>query len=191
MNWQSVITSIGGPLLNTIGTVVAGPMGGRIAETAGQMIAEALGVEPTPQAVANAPRDQIETAVQAVVSDPARMAAIAAVIGEETKREAARLADVQDARRTMTDMQRQGAAIAWAPVLVSTIIFVIWGGLLVAVVGKPLQFSDAQWQIVNIAFGSASGLAVQVANYWLGSSNGSRTKDGMIEQALAATRGGK
>lgn len=189
MNWQSVITNIGGPLLNTVGTALGGPIGGRVAETLGKLIAEAAGLDPTPEAIANAPRDQIIAAAEAVNNDPAKMAMIASIAAEETKRELARLADLQDARRAQAEFSRQGSAIAWAPVLVSMMIFTIWGGLLFAVIGKPLAFSDSQWQIVNIAFGSASGLAVQVANYWLGSSNGSRSKDNMIETALRGMKG--
>lgn len=184
MNWQSVLTGIGGTVLKTLGTAAGGPLVGAALGKAGEMLAEQLGVDPTPEAVANAPRADVEDAAKAISEDPARMAALAALMAEETKQLQARIADVQDARKSQLVLQDRGSLIAWAPVIVSAMIFTIWGGLLYAVMARPLPFSDAQWQIVNIAFGTASGLAVQVANYWLGSSNGSKNKDATISAVV-------
>jgi len=188
MNWQSVLTGIGGTVLTTLGNAAGGPLVGAALGKAGEFLAQQLGVDPTPEAVAaevaRSEPARIEQAVQAIKDDPEKMATLKVIMEEETKQLQSRVADVQDARKSQLAFQDRGSMIAWAPVIVSAMIFAIWGGLLYAIMARPLPFSDAQWQIVNIAFGTASGLAVQVANYWLGSSNGSKNKDATISAVM-------
>lgn len=113
MNWQSVFSGIGGAVLNTIlpglAGVVAGRGGERVMEAVGGMIAEKLGVDPTPEAVKNATPEMIERAATELSADPEAVKALHALMLAEAHRatrndaaEAEKGFGAWQARRTVT-----------------------------------------------------------------------------------------
>lgn len=81
-------TKIGGPLINAgatiLGTVIGGPAGGAIGKAAGGIIADALGVPATPEAVSDA-IEANPAAANAAANSPEVAAAVAQAQLEQVK----------------------------------------------------------------------------------------------------------
>jgi hypothetical protein len=88
MNWQSVIAGIGGTAITAFGSLIAPPIGGVVAGQVGKMIADQLGVAPTPEAVANAPREAVQEAAKAVAEDQDKMTLLVGLWQAEVARAA-------------------------------------------------------------------------------------------------------
>ncbi|WP_118134031.1 glycoside hydrolase family 108 protein [Oceanicella sp. SM1341] len=92
----------------------------------------------------------------------------------------AELGDTKSARDTMTSLVKEGSIIAWGPVVVSTIVvvgfFVVLRQLVIGDIVLTAE-SQARFQIVNITVGALTAGFATVISFWLGSSQGSRTKD--------------
>lgn len=103
--------------------------------------------------------------------------------------EDAGLADTAGARQQTIALASTGSAIAWgAPVVSGMVVvgyfFCIW---LLFVRGEDLP--DNITQIVNIMFGALQAGFIQVVNYWLGSSAGSK-RSGDAVRAVALGKAG-
>lgn len=192
MNWQSVLSGIGGTVLNTIlpglAGLVGGRMGERAAETVGGILAEHLGVEAKPEAVANAPRADVEAAVQAIKASPESLAALAALMVEETKQLQAQLADVQDARAAEVARLTTGSATAWTPSILSVLAFAGFGAVTFAILGVKLD-ANAKEMALFLA-GQWSGFVFLSFQYFFGSSPGSKSKDATISAMISKRMGG-
>jgi hypothetical protein len=129
-----------------------------------------------------------ETAVAAVVADPAQraelvksLAQIAADrerIREEnlTKRVTAALADVAHARETTVKLAQTGSWIAWLAPITCVVIFLLFAFVLIAeVFGHGSGLSEATRRLLDY-------LAIAAASYSIGSSSGSAAKDQRLAQ---------
>lgn len=177
MDWNAVGALVG-PMAPTIGGLLGGlipfPGGAILGKVAGQVVAEALGVAPTPTAVATAIQTGDPATVQAALTEAeARM-------NTEVEKFKAQLEDVQDARATGLEYAKQNSRIQWAPSVVSTIAVAGFCLFSYMAIIRPV---GADRDVLMYLLGIWSGAFLTVLNFWLGSSAGSANKD----QLLAAT----
>lgn len=183
MDW-SAVGSLVGPMAPTIGGLLGGlipfPGGAILGKVAGQVVAEALGVAPTPEAVHAAVTN----------GDPATVAATLAAadvkMNAEVEKFKAQLEDVQDARAVGIKYTDMGSGIQWAPTAVSIIVGVGFFGTLALLLKGGINFNETIGQVLLILIGSLVSYMNQVVNFWLGSSASSADKSNQIA-AMANT----
>lgn len=175
MDWSAI-----GPLVAsaapTIGSLLGGlipfPGGAILGKVAGTVLAQALGVAPTPEAVNTAITTGDPTDIQAKLTEAeAKMTA-------EVEMFKAQLADVQNARETTVEYVRAGSILAVAPIVVSIVIVVGFGALSFLAM-KP-DIAGVDKSVVLFLLGAWSGYTGAVVTYWLGSSAGSADKSSQI-----------
>lgn len=180
----NLLKTIGAPIL---GTIIGGPVG-TIAGAAVGALADALGTTATPEAVAAkleaTPMSETGPIVRAVEADK----------GPEYLAELqARLADVQDARRTQIELVDKGSPLAWSTAVISILVTLLFAAVVILMLLKPVEFTPLQTSLLNIMLGGLVVQFAQVVNYYLGSSAGSaRNGDAMralAQQATAPTTG--
>lgn len=93
----------------------------------------------------------------------------------------ARLADTGSARAMATELATVHSGLAYGGVIVSVVIVAAFGTTTYAVLTGHLSTSDGQFGSVLI--GTLAAMATQVANYWLGSSQGSSAKNALLANA--------
>lgn len=171
----NLLKTIGAPIL---ATAVGGPIG-TIAGAAIGALADALGTAATPEAVAS----KLETAPIAETGPLVR--AVEADKGPEYLAELqARLADVQDARRTQIELVEKGSPLAWSTAIISVIVTLLFAAVVILMLLKPVEFTPLQTSLLNIMLGGLVVQFAQVVNYYLGSSAGS-ARNGDAVRALA------
>lgn len=91
------------------------------------------------------------------------------------------LADIRDARVRANDWTAAGGPNRWGPMLVTITVLAAFMIVLVTLLWfmtRPLPADNEQLhQLINIAFGALMTAFATVVSFWLGSSQGSRTKD--------------
>lgn len=179
MDWTTVGTLVG-QAAPTIGGLLGGlipfPGGAVLGTVAGKVLAEALGVSPTPTAVANAIQTGDPATVQAALTEAeVRMKT-------EVEKHKADLEDVQDARATGVKYASIGSQIQWAPTAVSIIVGLGFFGTLALLLKGGINFNETIGQVLLILIGSLVSYMNQVVNFWLGSSAGSTEKSAQIAQ---------
>jgi hypothetical protein len=121
MDWSQVGSLIA-PMAPTIGSILGGfipvPGGAVLGQVAGKIVAEALGVPPTPEAVNTA----VTTGDPAVVS--AKLSEAETKMNAEVERFRLSVQDVQDARATTVKLDASGSSIAWGAPVISVVIVV-------------------------------------------------------------------
>jgi hypothetical protein len=145
-------------------------------------------------------------AAQAALADPAKATELRVKLAEialeqqriqreaeDRRRQAeldelkARTTDLADARSKTLELARQGSPIAWGAPVMSTIIVVGFFAVLLVMVFKPFdQDATLTIQLLNIVIGALVASFTAVVNYWLGSSEGSRSKDETVRSLQAA-----
>lgn len=95
-----------------------------------------------------------------------------------------RMSHVGGARQQTITLASNRSPLALGAPMLSGIILVAFATMLAIVL--PRQVSEASSQLANILLGTLAAMATQVANYWLGSSSGSASKNGMLADAQAA-----
>jgi hypothetical protein len=110
---------------------------------------------------------------QDAASDAARKDAL-----DELK---ARLGDTGSARDMATELAKAHSGLAYGGVVVSVVIVAAFGFTTYAVLTSHLSATDGQFG--SILVGTLAAMATQVANYWLGSSLGSTTKNALLANA--------
>lgn len=179
MDW-SVIGGLVGQAAPTIGGLLGGlipfPGGAILGTVAGKVLAEALGVPPTPDAVHTA----ITTGDPATVN--AALIAADAKMSAEVEKFKAQLEDVQDARRVGLEYAKVESKIQWAPSVVS--IIAVSGFCLFSymAITRP---SGADRDVLMYLLGIWSGAFLTVLNFWLGTSASSQGKSDQIAQLTA------
>lgn len=149
-----------------IGGMIGGPAGAIVGLGAKLAIQEITGTSDPDQAVQilSANRDKLIELQQ-------RLAEI------ESDALKAQLADTQNARSTMLGLAQLGSAIAWGPVVVSTIVLI---GFFVTAIYLIRAVQDSRVEVANvltqIVFGEVP-LVTLVVQFWLGSSRSSQNKD--------------
>lgn len=174
MDW-SAIGSLVGAAAPTIGGLLGGlipfPGGAILGQVAGKVLAEALGVPPTPEAVHRELTTGDPVAIQAKLSEAE------AKMNAEVEKFKLGLEDVQDARRTGLEYVKAESKIQWAPSVVSVIAvagFCLFSYM--AITRAP----GADRDVLMYLLGIWSGAFLTVLNFWLGTSASSQSKTDQI-----------
>jgi hypothetical protein len=93
----------------------------------------------------------------------------------------ARFGDASSARDMASTLAQAHSGLAYGSMIVSVVIVVAFGWTTYAVLTHHLSASDGQFGSVLV--GTLAAMATQVANYWLGSSLGSSTKNALLANA--------
>lgn len=168
MDWSSLVGPLVQAGLPALGGLFGGPVGSTIGGIVGNSIAGALGVEPTPQAVA-----------RKIEADPGGSRVQLAQIEAETERNQAALNDMANARALQVVAIQSDHGIAWVPVAFSAMNYVILGAV-VACVAMGWLRED------GIIVGFALGAATSAYNFWLGSSESSKRNADTVRQITAS-----
>jgi hypothetical protein len=131
---------------------------------------------------------ETEIAAQ-IAADPPLADQFKAKLEAETAALQASFADIQNARQQTIALAAQGSQIAWAPVLVSLLVVILFGAM-----GAGLMFRQVpDSQISIVVFTTLSTGFGMVLQYWLGSSAGSARSGDTIryiaQQATTPTPG--
>ncbi len=181
MDWSALVPLVAGAA-PTIGSLLGGlipfPGGAILGQVAGKVLAEALGVPPTPEAVNAAITTGDPAAVNAALSEAE------AKIQAEVDKHRADLQDDQDARSTNLQLVKAGSSIGYAPVVVSSVILI--GFLVLSFLAMKPELAGVRTDVTLFLLGAWSGYAGAVVTYWLGSSAGSTDKSAQIERMAAA-----
>lgn len=186
MNWSDVapIVAQAAPTLGSLlGGFIPFPGGALLGEAAGKIVAEALGVPPTPDAVNHAIATGDPEDVKAALSEAETK------INAEVERHKADLADVASARGMETSLVQASSPIAWGPVVISVLVVVGFIGCVFSLMVLKIDFSNTSGQAFLILTGVLSQAFAQVTGYWLGSSSGSVDKSNQIAALAAAATG--
>lgn len=92
-----------------------------------------------------------------------------------------RLADTGSARDMATELARAHSGVAYGGMVVSVVIVAAFGWTTYSVLNNHLSAADGQFG--SILVGTLAAMATQVANYWLGSSIGSNSKNVLLANA--------
>jgi hypothetical protein len=92
-----------------------------------------------------------------------------------------RLADTGSARDMATQLAQAHSGLAYGGVVVSVVIVAAFGWTTYSVLTSHLSATDGQFG--SILVGTLAAMATQVANYWLGSSQGSSAKNALLANA--------
>jgi hypothetical protein len=92
-----------------------------------------------------------------------------------------RLADTNSARDMATQLAQAHSGLAYGGVVVSVVIVAAFGWTTYSVLTSHLSATDGQFG--SILVGTLAAMATQVANYWLGSSQGSSAKNALLANA--------
>ena len=92
-----------------------------------------------------------------------------------------RLGDASSARDMATELARSRSSLAYGGVVVSVVIVAAFGWTTYSVLNNHLSATDGQFGAILV--GTLAAMATQVANYWLGSSVGSASKDALLANA--------
>lgn len=93
----------------------------------------------------------------------------------------ARLADTSSARDMAVNLAQAHSGLAYGSVVVSVVIVAAFGWATYSVLTNHLSTFDGQFGSVLV--GTLAAMATQVANYWLGSSLGSASKNRLLANA--------
>lgn len=181
---------IGGALLGpTIGPVLGNALGG--------IVANALGVEDTPEAVGAAIETMPATELQAKLSAaeaeaqskwPALAEIVKAQEQGKTSRFEAGILDNEDAREANLELVKAGSPVQWAPSVISLVILIGYFAVLYILFTRPFAKLDDNFKDILIFMLGALQVGVgQVINYWLGSSAGSAMKDSALRDITATS----
>lgn len=182
MDW-SAIGNLVGQAAPTLGSILGGfipfPGGAVLGQVAGKVVAEALGVPPTPTAVANAIQNGDPATVQAALTEAE------AKMNAEVEKFKAQMADIQDARSTTVKLDSQGSSIKWGAPVISVVIVIGFFSVMTLLFIVRTDFAPSTVTLLNVLFGALIPAFGQVCNYWLGSSAGSANKDQLLAAAPA------
>ena len=179
-----------------LASVIFGPKGGEIGGKVAATVQEVVGQDPATAAGAAA-------AIAAIQSKPEIAAALQQKLAElhlraqaELNRESdaqrhdeiqmitEQVADVSGARQQTVALAQSHSMLAWGAATLSAIILLAFSLMLFLILTQSVE--QASLPLANVLLGTLSALAVQVGNYWLGSSSGSAAKNSTIAAAQAA-----
>ena len=176
-----LLAGVSSDLLPTFLPHLAGPQGQVIGDAIVAVVSAATGTaSPTPAAIAGLSPDaraalQVQLAQIALQAQQATLADAAAARTEDLAQLQAALIDQQSARTFATTLASSHSALAYGGVVVSVVIVVAFGLATWQVLSGRMTSDAAGFGSVLV--GTLAAMATQVANYWLGSSSGSRGKD--------------
>jgi len=177
MDWSAVGALIG-PMAPTIGGLLGGlipfPGGAILGQVAGKVVAEALGVAPTPDAVHAA----ITTGDPMAVNGA--LAAADAKMNAEVEKFKAQMLDIQDARATTVKYVEAGSSLSLGAVVVSVIVMIGFVGLSFLAMKPDAVGVDKS--VTLYLLGAWQSLATAAVSFWIGSSASSAAKTDQIGQ---------
>lgn len=183
MDWSSIAPLVAGAA-PTIGGLLGGlipfPGGAILGQVAGKVLAEALGVPPTPASISTA----IATGDPATVS--AALTEAEAKMNAEVEKFRIQLADVADARATTVKYVQAGSALSWGAVIVS--IVVMAGFIGISFLAMKPDLAGVDKSVTLFLLGAWSGYAGGVITFWIGSSAGSADKSQQIANLTASSQ---
>lgn len=194
--------SLGGQLIKAgapiIGGALLGPTIGPVLGNAlGSIVANALGVEDTPEAVSTAietmPAGELQAKLSAAEAEaqtkwPALAEAVKAQEQGKTARFEAGILDNEDAREANLELVKAGSPVQWAPSVISLVILLGYFAVLYILFTRPFAKLDDNFKDILIFMLGALQVGVgQVINYWLGSSAGSAMKDSALRDITATS----
>lgn len=194
--------SLGGQLIKAgapiIGGALLGPTIGPVLGNAlGSIVANALGVEDTPEAVGKAietmPPSELQAKLSAAEAEaqtkwPALAEAVKAQEAGKTARFEAGILDNEDAREANLALVKAGSPVQWAPSVISLVILIGYFAVLYILFNRPFAKIDDNFKDILIFMLGALQVGVgQVINYWLGSSAGSAMKDSALRDITATS----
>ncbi|MEI8634724.1 hypothetical protein P4S72_27165 [Vibrio sp. PP-XX7] len=163
--WENVKSLIA-PAAPLVGSLIGGPVGSGI----GTLIASALGVEDTPQAIEAELKANPDSLLKVKQLESEQSIELRKLKLQETSilldYEKAKLADTQDARKQHKDH--------WMPWLLTLVLALMVGGMFLALFWGEVP--EAYSQVLIMIAGSVLGAFSTGIAYWLGSSQGSVTK---------------
>lgn len=172
-------------ILRKVAPGLATALGGPLAGAAVQVIANALGKPGAPEdEVLQTLATQGLTGEQIVALKAAEQSFALEMEKVDAAREAAGLADVQSARSQTVELAKAGSGIAWAPPLISVVILIGFFGCIFMLFFSERSYDERTANLLNVLFGALIPGFVQVCQYWLGSSNGSK-RSGDAVRAIA------
>jgi hypothetical protein len=91
---------------------------------------------------------------------------------------AAQLADVAGARQQTVSLAQAKSAVQWAPVVISAVVLITFGGVMWAALTRALPAGSET--ILNMLLGTLAAMTTSVVSYWVGSSAGSAQKTDLL-----------
>lgn len=175
------------PVLAKIIPDIFGWLGGDDAErVAGQVVAVAQSVAGSTD----------PTVVAAMIEDPQRGADFALGLARiAAEREKARdsalldslktsLAGVQDARNYNTELVRAGSKLAYAPIVISTLVLIGFFSVVMAIFFVDKRWDERTITVLNSIFGTLTAAFGATIQYWLGSARENAVREDRQQQAL-------
>jgi hypothetical protein len=177
-----LLTGVAPDLFSTFLPHLAGSHGEDVAGAVISAVATATGIEkPTPADVKGLSPDaraalQAQLATIAMQAEKNRLDDLASERAAEIAKLQASLIDTQSARSMEETLAASHSALAYGSVVVSVVIIAAFGTTLICVLTGHVP-EAASGAFGSVVMGTLTAMATQVANYWLGSSSGSRGKD--------------
>lgn len=179
-------------LINTFAPHLASAQGEQIAQAVVSAVSAVTGApSPTPADITALTPDakanlQVQLAQIAAGAEVARLNAAHAAETTALAEIEARVADTSSARAMTVGLAQSHSPLAWGAALISAIILVAFGGTTYVVLVYALPPGPSA-TLSNVLLGTLAAMATQVANYWLGSSSGSQSKDAAIANSVPAS----
>lgn len=178
-------------MIGGIAPGLAAALGGPLAGVAVKVIADKVLGQPDASAedVAAVLSTGALSVEQLVALRSAEQALQVEMAKVEQAREGAFIADAQSARQQTIDLAREDSRIAWAAPVISTVIVAGFFACIAMLFFFPREWDERTANLLNVLFGALIPGFVQVCNYWLGSSAGSkRAGDAVRKIAEQAAR---
>lgn len=99
-----------------------------------------------------------------------------------------RIADTQRARSTLVELARTGNVTVWGAPIISAVVTIGFFGVLLTLVLARYDPGQNQFvtSVLNIIVGALVAAFTAVVNFWIGSSEGSRSKDAAVQTMQVA-----
>lgn len=159
MNWESLKRMVG-EYAPVAGSLLGGPAGGAI----GTLISGFLGVENTPDAVAEALKQNPQAAIELRKFDHEYRGQLAELTFKTLQEE---MKDKQHARVTHKDH--------WMPSAITLVLALMVTGIFCTLVWVPI--SETLTNVLYLMVGQVVGAFMTAIAYWLGTSRSSKEKD--------------
>lgn len=188
-----LLGGIGGDVLPALLPHLAGPQGEDVAKAVVSVVAAATGTaQPTAASVLGLTPDaraalQVQLTQIAMQAEQNRLVDAAGQRASDLANLQAALIDGQSARTQTLALAQAHSALAYGSVVVSIVIVAAFGIATYEVLSGHLSGADAGFGSVLV--GTLAAMATQVANYWLGSSSGSRGKDLALANSMPVPAG--
>lgn len=162
-----------------VGTLIGGPAGAAV----GGIVAAALGVDSTPEAVARAIQNDPDAAIKLAQLQSDERVTLQRLAADMALAE---LADVQNARSRDVDMRRAGFDNTRADKMILA-AFVLLGGIILALLSPMLiEYETGLPETVTAVLSTMAGMLLKMLSdayqFEFGSSRGSVAKTAMLEQ---------